>query len=308
MTFLHSRNQGGVTYTFSGGRFGDNLLAYLHAKWISYQEKIPLLYKPFGYSSYLVLDEKEMTYESSRHFFTHTIEYSQSLRLGIERIKTRNFLYSVPYFPEDKEEQLTYSFFHFDVDWKNTEFRTIVKELLAPKRPLATIEVPQNCISIALHVREGGGFDTDHTRYYAPKKLPPLHFYIDGLLKMLEYFKGKSIYCHVFTDAVNPESIIENIRAGIKNNHSIVFAYRKENNHHDSNILEDFFSFFKFDAMIRPQSNFSIIPSLLKDYAILIHPKTAIIKYGSPFIDQLEIVIQDELYQKLMNDCSSNFN
>jgi len=131
-----------------------------------------------------------------------------------------------------------------------------------------------------------------------------MHFYVDALLKMLDYFKGKSIYCHVFTDAADPESIIELIQAGIKCRDSIVFAYRKEHNRHDFNILEDFFSFFNFDAMIRPKSNFSIIPSLLKDYAILIHPKTAIIKYGAPFIDQMEIVIHDDLYQKLMSDHS----
>ncbi|MFA5306719.1 MAG: hypothetical protein WC365_04680, partial [Candidatus Babeliales bacterium] len=49
-----------VTYGLSGGRFGDNLLCYVHAKWISYKYHIPLLYFPFEYSSHLVFDEAEL--------------------------------------------------------------------------------------------------------------------------------------------------------------------------------------------------------------------------------------------------------
>ena len=43
-----------ITYELSDGRFGDNLLSYLHAKWISHEKKIPLLYKPFTFSNELI--------------------------------------------------------------------------------------------------------------------------------------------------------------------------------------------------------------------------------------------------------------
>ena len=45
-----------------GGRLGDQLIAYMHAKWVSYLYDIPLLYKPFHYSNDLVLDDKEELY------------------------------------------------------------------------------------------------------------------------------------------------------------------------------------------------------------------------------------------------------
>src|SRR5579862_7273227 len=51
-----------VTYEFTGGRLGDNLLSYLHAKWISHTRQIPLLYKPFPYSSELCLHDIEIPY------------------------------------------------------------------------------------------------------------------------------------------------------------------------------------------------------------------------------------------------------
>ncbi|HEV7737800.1 MAG TPA: hypothetical protein VGO47_10580, partial [Chlamydiales bacterium] len=53
--FLHSLcanpdSTQAITYEFSGGRFGDNLLAYFHAKWVSYKYNIPFFYKEFPYS------------------------------------------------------------------------------------------------------------------------------------------------------------------------------------------------------------------------------------------------------------------
>ena len=65
----HSKSQiqsSKVTYTFSGGRFGDNLLAYIHAKWIAYRYHIPLLYKPFDCSDQLVLHNLEELYNERK--------------------------------------------------------------------------------------------------------------------------------------------------------------------------------------------------------------------------------------------------
>ncbi len=53
---------------------------------------------------------------------------------------------------------------------------------------------------------------------------------------------------------------------------NVSLHYRKEENHHTKNVLEDFFSLFHFDVLIRPRSNFSIVPQLLHDYAIVYYP------------------------------------
>ena len=63
LCLVSSVKAAGVTYTFSGGRFGDNLISYLHAKWVAYRAGVPLLYKPFGYSGMLVMDEEEERFE-----------------------------------------------------------------------------------------------------------------------------------------------------------------------------------------------------------------------------------------------------
>jgi hypothetical protein len=293
----------GVTYSFSGGRFGDELLCYLHAKWIAYREQLPLFYKPFRYSTQLKLHFAEIHYDSVRN-----LGRCFSLEKGIisDFMRTRRGFYLVPYFPEDEYEKLQYSY--FDVDWKDPYFRELVKEMITPIHDIITVPTDLNSVNVAIHVREGGGFDNDHTRYYAPTKLPPIDFYIEQLQKVIEMFPQKSLYCHIFTDSLNPEMVARIIESGVEvsPSNSISFKFRSDGNRHDANVLEDFFSIFNFDVLIRPQSNFSIVPSLLKDFAVMIHPKTSIIKNGCPFIDQVGIVIQSELYQNLLMDKNLN--
>ena len=51
-----------ITYFWGGGRFGDKIISYTTAKWISYKCNIPLLLKPFKYSSMLRLGREEKKY------------------------------------------------------------------------------------------------------------------------------------------------------------------------------------------------------------------------------------------------------
>ena len=253
-----------ITYDFSGGRFGDNLISYLHAKWISYHYDLPLLYRPFLFSSDLVMAEKELKEVSSSG-------PKMPLRhLGFLK-KDTSCLYSISYFPENPEER---PFWHipFIVDWEDPQFRKMAREMIAPRTPLYLTKPPESTVNIAIHVREGGGFDTDHTRVNAPLKLPPIEFYVEGLLKIISLFEGKAIYCHLFTDAIDVESIAN---VFIQAAPQIQYGYRKAQNFHALNVLEDFFSFFEFDILIRPQSNYSMVPALLHDFAIDYAPMRA---------------------------------
>lgn len=248
-----------ITYEFSGGRFGDNLLAYLHAKWISFNHQIPVLYKPFNLSKELALHDREILYNPSQG------RSRRHVGQGVDPIKP--FLYICPYFPEDEVEKRDY--FYFDVDWKSETFRAHCLEYIAPKQQLLLTKPLENGINIAIHVREGGGFDQDDMKRKFPNKLPPLRFYQEGLAEVLRLLPDKPIYCHIFTDARVPQLIVDRLKTNLP---QIKFGCRQGPNSFDRNILEDFFSLFHFDILIRPQSNFSIIPSLLHDYAIVHTP------------------------------------
>ena len=100
------------------------------------------------------------------------------------------------------------------------------------------------------------------------------------------------------------------------NTRSIIFDCRKENNSPNTNVLEDFFSFFNFDVLIRPDSNFSMIPSLLHDFAMILSPKKitssdkkiiendfeAALDNDLILIKEFNIEINQILFNQLLND------
>lgn len=291
--FLFASGDHVVTYD-KGSRFGDNLLSYLHAKWIAYQYDLPLRYKPFKHSSGLVLHQREVRLSQDPRREGRLVVGLENGPVDGER--EGSVMYVCPYFPEDPLERQSY--YHFDVDWKNREFRQMVRELIAPQKKLALVKPPKHTVNIAIHVREGGGFDPESTKIASPLKLPPMSFYQEGLAKIVSLFPGQKIFCHVFTDALEPQKMVKALQEAVPP--SVKFGYRTSNNSHKHHVLEDFFSFFEFDVLIRPQSHFSMIPSLIHDYAIVYHPVTASCREGPIVIDETSLQIDEGLYQQLL--------
>ncbi len=283
-----------ITYEFSGGRFGDCLLSYLHAKWLSYKYQLPLLYKPFKYSSDLCLDAKEQAYPS----YSYRIHRKLSRQNPSPDFGYASCIYECPYFPEDPSDRwLNPQRYRIEVDWKDKQFRKIVREMISPKVDLVLTIPPASTINIAIHIREGGGYDTDHTRLYDPLKLPPLSFYIEGLREVLDLFVGHHIYCYLFTDAADPALLAVELAKNIPDDASVQIDFRKIGNHHAANVLEDFFSLFQFDALIRPQSNYSIVASCIHDFAVVFFP-TNFQRAGNQItITEMILEKNEEIYQ-----------
>lgn len=300
-----------ITYELTGGRLGDTLLAYLHAKWISHKYNIPLVYRPFPYSSDLFLDEEiqesgcfnkikttPLTQESFAFF-----EKQSSLKENLPDIfesRLRNALFVCPYFPETEFELNGNWPLIFKVDWKDKEFRTIARKMISPKKNLNQKMPSKDKLNIALHIREGGGFDFIQLKYEAPHKFPPIDFYVKSLNQIVELFKNVPIYCYIFTDALDPTAIVNEIK-NLESYPMINFEYRTFGNHHNSNVLDDFFSLFNFDVLIRPESNFSIIPSLLQDYIVVCSPKEFIRKNKTILTKDIKIDLNKELFEKFFD-------
>ena len=256
-----------ITYGFSGGRFGDCLLAYLHAKWLSYQYDMPLLYRPFPYSSELTLHAKEKRYQP------YYLWKYPMLKLGAFRPYPTEgeCIYECPYFstiPDNEwEDPNAYRFF---IDWKDEKFKKIVREMISPLKAIELTIPPKDCINIALHIREGGGFEKG--LFHFPLKMPPLSFYLEAFSKVLAEFEGFPIYCYLFTDALDPGALAEKLKTVVPKDASVQIDYRKQGNHHAANVLEDFLSFLQFDALIYPQSNYSGVAAGMGDFAITYSP------------------------------------
>ena len=261
-----------ISYEERERRFGDNLFVYLHAKWLAYQHNTPLLYKPFPYSSDLILDDIECKFNEDKPNDFEEVRFRNGINVQRESFYCSK-IYNVRYFPESRWEQQNGTRHngkpwvdYFSVDWKKLEFRNEIQKLIQPKRDLQLVRPPKDHASIAIHFREGGGYDIV-SDWNLPLKFAPLDFYVEGLLKVCELFKGESIYCYLFTDAKNPGDYVEKLKERIPSDINMTFDYRMNGNSHDKNVIEDFFSLFQFDSLIYPQSNFSMVPGLIHDYS-----------------------------------------
>jgi hypothetical protein len=299
---LYART-GAVTYEYENGRFGDNVLNYLHAKWFSREKKIPLLYQPFPYSDQLMLSEKETAYLDKENRNSLGLNYLINVHIKywpfLSRIPFLKFCYRSRYFPEDPWELNRQKFFAYRVRWKDEKFRRMAREMIAPKKPLALIHPPKEFIGVALHVREGGKFDSLTSKLHFPLKFPPLDFYADGIKAVLARFPNRELYCYLFTDAEQPERMAEELRNRLPSNAPVQFHFREKNNQSEDHVLEDFFSLFNFDVLIRSQSNFSMVPSLIHDFAFVYAPKDCLVENDTIVITEVEIIMDTKLCQKL---------
>lgn len=155
-----------VSYTPTGGRFGEQLQGYLHAKWIAYRYRTLLLYTPFSYSEHLRLDDLEESFAPP--FSPHRFLAASNPLPDLSRYSC----YCTDTSPVPEPVVV------FDINWKDEAFRSLIRERVAPKHDLRLALPPKDRISIALHVREGGGYDSAETRQYAPLKIPPIGFYV----------------------------------------------------------------------------------------------------------------------------------
>lgn len=145
---------------------------------------------------------------------------------------------------------------------------------MAPKKPLPLITPPSDKISVAVHVRKGGTYESWGLSFKQGShlhKIPFNEFYSDQIKSVSALLGNRPLYVFIFTDDENPEALLETIKKSV-NVPSIVYDCRRENNHHNTNVLEDFFSMMHFDVLIRPDSNYSILAEKLGEHSLVIYP------------------------------------
>lgn len=302
-----------VAYHLSGGRFGDNLIAYLHAKWISYKYALPLVYVPFEYSSDLVLSDAELMATIDNAGYLKRTETRQVVakEFWLDTLTinpNEGILYLVPWFQESLQdyERLEDGRPYFYVNWEDEYFLKEIRSLIAPRAQLELIKLPSDKVTVAVHVRRNSnGFDLslsfkqgdyiDPSKQYLddffPLKCINDDFFIFGIKKIAELFPDKQLYVYIFTDDKNPGDIVEKYKK-IINNPAITFDYRHDVHDHTKHVLEDFFSMLTFDCLVRSDSNFSLVASKLGDYKLVISPAGYQVKNAHPVIVRANIALK----------------
>lgn len=303
--FQQATQTAAVTYKSSGGRFGDQLVAYTHARWVAYKYNLPLLYIPFDYADKLMVNTMHQKMESDSYNkieFPMLTKYGEKVQLDSIIKPAENNLYVIPYFPESSDELTRVQPWRFDLDWEDERFIQILRQELSPIEPLQKLILPNDRISLAVHMRRGGGWHVDvllqeakeinpkieYADVATPLKFVPFEYYVDQIIKVSELLDNRPIYVHIFTDDKNPGMLVEKCKAAV-NKPNILFGSRESDNCHDANVLDDFFALTQFDCLIRGDSNFSLMAAKLGHYKIQIAPKSYVWRGTKLIITEVNI-------------------
>lgn len=297
--------QSAVTYLGTdewGGRLGDMLFMYIKAKWVAYQHKLPLLCRPFQYSDQLALHDREqhLTEDVALNYKKKIITcYDGSEIVDPQRFSTDITFYQVHYYfnpPQWGEYQKKYDGQEI-MGWKevysNQEFIDELKKCIAPRNPLRLPPLPTDKVTVAVHIRTGGGYDNalGSRQLYDiqelnpnedmppsgladrsfPLKFPPLQYYVDQIKRVSEMCNDAPIYLYIYTDSKDPVSIMNLLEFAV-NKGNITFDCRRKDNHHTNNVLEDMFDMARYECLIRSGSNYPQISQLIGNHRLVICP------------------------------------
>lgn len=265
----HSR--AAVIPSFCHGRFGDTLLTFARTLYVAVKNNCEMLYTPFPYSDQLVMhDVFRHSSPELEAQFQNNINFNGNNQQAFLCVPVSQTLITVPYF----SESLSYPLGGFYTDWEDAIFSQILKTVIAPRGQLNLITPPRNQISVALHVRTGGSFESwpEEAKHGSHLyKIPRFEFYTAQLKLLFELLDKQPLYVFLFTDDEHPEKLITRFKKAVRAP-SISYEYRTENNHHNTNVLEDFFSIPNFDVLIRPDSSFSLMAEKIGELSIVISP------------------------------------
>lgn len=251
-----------ITYALDRGRFGDQLTNYIMAMWVCWKYDLPMIYRSFDYSDQLMLsslhdmdlNEKTLSLFSKKVEFIHSIEKTRAVFDQLQKCKNKgdDRLLCIISFLTPFDEIWD------DEKWDDVRFRKILQEFIKPKKAIELLQLPEQCITVALHVRTGRGYDWQINIDNMPTKFPPDTFYLNSLKQIADHFKGQSLYVRIFTDDPQPAMIRDRFANELQKwriEGDVIIDCRLSKNSHDLNVLEDFFSMMQFDCLIRPDSN-----------------------------------------------------
>lgn len=274
-----------VTYNFSGGRFGDNLIAFSQAFWLHYKYGFDLLFKPFTHS-----DQLNMHYRHSHYDEAMAKQYTRTVY-----VRTKFHPFSSP------DESFIYNtMFKQDpgVDWSDGDFvEAFRQEIMPVDSELYLQPINTDTHTIALHIRRGGSFGYDkRIRASVPQQFPSLSFYYKALTILLDHIVGDCTV-YLFTDDTHPMFLAKRIHRKLSAEHQkrITWIYNTAKNDYYTNVLLDFFTMMQCSYLVRPASHFSLFAELLGVSAVCIAPaKTRARKNNWGKVIEFEITVFGE--------------
>jgi hypothetical protein len=146
-------NRHAITYKLeSWRRLGDTIISFCKAQYFADLYNLTLLYKPFPYSDQFILHQS-------------TTPLSQDLEEQFEKTIVVNGAKDIEKHLQSESPILFESHFLSESPWlytysrENINFEKKIKKLFTPVIEINPLPKPPAVVTVALHVRKGGGFD-----------------------------------------------------------------------------------------------------------------------------------------------------
>jgi len=275
-----------ITNNIGGGRLGDQLLVYVKAKWFSYYYKTDFVLTPFdGF-------EQFRFFSSERHILPGV---AAKILLDDEKLllQSQEEQETVLYHVHLHSKSLLWGDWYDHTTWygcvDDAHFKSHIQDMLQPVANVSLLQLPTDRVTVALHVRRGGGFDKPtlspsmvqkwwyKLRYIAyadqaaPLKFAPDSFYCTALRMLSEMLNHVPMYVYIFTDDFDPSAIARAYQDAL-NMPQVTFDFRLTEHGPDQHVVDDIVNMSRFDCLIRPESSFSKVADIMGNHAIILFP------------------------------------
>jgi hypothetical protein len=296
---LHSKN--GISYRLTRGRLGDQMITYAQAVWFATMYKLDFFYKPFHRSeNFFLHTAHDLVYDKNiETSFDRIVPIAEYISLDSETPESIMYLNSLntkksPFKNLDSVQTVA-----LEYPW----FKKMLQKLFTPVVPIQKLTIPNEYISVAVHVRTGSGTDRpcisrplfntlecyhwperiiDKSNLKAlysderyPNKFPPYQFYIDQIDLLIQLFPNKKFLIYIFTDHKNPMFIVNLFSKQVQSNNQCIFKTHSPEIQKTVSVEDDFYWMAQCDFLIRAGSNLSRAAQLFGNHKVVIHIKKA---------------------------------
>lgn len=286
----------GISYE-NGGRFGDRVLGYAQARYLSYSTGLQFFHRPFAYSEHLTLEFEALPYDQYSNeypdkFYINSAESLTEFFCKIRDPKVSPTLFIVDYFPSDISEWDTdhNRSVAFDIPWDDQEFKSYLIQTLTPRVAIPNFRQPDR-LNVATHVRTLSGGDTPDGSFACfPLKHPNSEYHKRQIKRVYELNLNRPMHVFLFSDTDQPLELVQQFRDYFRE-YDITFNIQILERPDMNNVIQDFFAMQQFDVLIATRSNFSMMAARLAFLDMLIYPIHAEGRYPFPSsIDRIQII------------------
>jgi len=136
-----------------------------------------------------------------------------------------------------------------------------IKTLLSPLKKIDGPTPPPGYTSVAVHVRTGGGFDSELSIATQPEHFTGIHYYATQMQHLADKYPDTKFWFFIFTDDQHPAKLVSAL-SKLVNAPNISMEYRRKNRH-NINIVEDIILMSRCRYLIKPKSSYSGMAAII---------------------------------------------